>query len=157
MGKGAKPKPTELLKKRGTYRDDRHEDRAEVEKELLPAPAEYLSEREKEIWGKWYPVLQANQMLKETDEVAFGLLCKKFVRCEMFAKKFKSPEDFITDHTSDVGATVKRKDPAYDIMASEERDMMKILTEFGMTPASRSKVKVALKGGDDPLSKLLEM
>lgn len=154
MGKGAKPKPTELLKKRGTYRDDRHEDRAEVSSELPATPAEYLSPREKEIWEKWHPVLQKNQILKETDEVAFGILCKKFARCEMFANEFKGIDDYIVDHKSDVGATVKRKNPAYDIMAAEERDIMKMLTEFGMTPASRSKVKVALQGGDDPLSKL---
>lgn len=155
MSKGAKPKPTELLKKRGTYRDDRHEDRTEVMNELPATPADYLSPREKEIWTKWYPVLQKNHILKETDEVAFGLLCKKFVRCEMFAQKFKKAEDFTSDHKSDVGSIVKRKDPAYDIMAAEERDLMKILTEFGMTPSSRSKVKVALVGGDDPFSRLL--
>ena len=72
----------------------------------------------------------------------------------MFANEFKGIDDYIVDHKSDVGATVKRKNPAYDIMAAEERDIMKMLTEFGMTPASRSKVKVALQGGDDPLSKL---
>ncbi len=157
MTKGTKPIPTETLKKKGTYRADRHESRAEVEKALSTTPSEYLSEREKQIWAKWYPILQQNQMLKETDEVAFGLLCKKFVRCEMFAKNYTSPTDYVTDHTSDVGATVKRKDPGYDIMASEERDLMKILTEFGMTPASRSKVKVAMKEDEDPFEKLRQM
>ena len=157
MAKGAKPKPTETLKKKGTYRADRHEDRAEVEKELTTTPPPYLSEREKQIWALWYPILQGNNMLKETDEVAFGLLCKKFVRCEMFSRQFTAMEDFITDHISDVGAKVKRKDPGYDIMAAEERDLLKILTEFGMTPASRSKVKVALRGEEDPYKKLLEM
>lgn len=150
MSKGRKPKTDEQLKDQGTYRKDRHGTRAFIEKPLTDQPAEWLTPEEKAIWTKWYGLLQKNDILKETDEVAFGLMCKKLHRSQMFSKRLREPEDYIYVHESDVGASVKKKDPMYEIMVSEERDLMRILTEFGLTPASRGKIKTAVEQGEDP-------
>ncbi len=150
MAKGRKPKDTGVLQDQGTYRADRHGDRIFVEKPLTEQPAEWLEPEEKLIWTKWYGLLQKNDILKETDEVAFGLMCKKLYRSQIFSQRFKKPEDYIYYHESDAGATVRKKDPMYEIMVSEERDLMRILTEFGLTPASRGKIKTAVEQGEDP-------
>ena len=157
MAAGRKPKDVNILKDQGTYRADRHGDRLFIEEALTEQPSEWLTPDEKELWAKWYPLLQKNDILKETDEVAFGLMCKKLSRVQMFAQLFRFTPDYIIEHISDAGATVKKKDPMYEIMVAEERDLMKILTEFGLTPASRGKIKTAVKKGVDPFDEMLNM
>lgn len=153
-GKGRPSKETALLKKQGTYRNDRHGERIAIQKELSEEPADWLNEEEKEVWNKWYPVLQKNGMLKETDDVAFGLLCKTFYRVKSLSDSFRSVDDFVYDHTSDAGATVPRVEPKYTILVEAERNLLKLLTEFGLTPVARNKVKSILKDEKSPLDKL---
>lgn len=157
MGAGRKPKATEVLKKQGTYRADRHKSRVKVEKKLVDKPSEWLTAEEKAVWTKWYEYLQTSNILKETDEVAFGLLCKTFNRVDILSRDFKTADDYIISHISDVGAPTVKKDPKYEIMDAEEKKLLKLLTEFGMTPASRSKVKQAIQDDEDPFKKLLDM
>lgn len=150
MPRGRKAKPTEQLKDQGTYRKDRHEDRLEISIPLQTDPAEWLTDEEKAIWTKWYGVLQQYDVLKETDEVAFGLLCKVFRRTQVLSEEFRNGENLIIDHVSDVGAKVQKENPKFKILVASEATLLKLLTEFGMTPASRSKVKSAVKEGEDP-------
>lgn len=154
MSKGAKPKSTELLQKHGTLRKDRHGDRIDVEIPLKKEASDWLSEDEKEVWIKWHEFLQKNDILKETDEVAFGLLCKVFVRVQTLSEEMTGPDDYVSTHISDVGASVTRKNPKYEIMADSEKTLLRILTEFGMTPSSRAKVKTAIQEKKNPLQEL---
>ncbi|MCF2443642.1 phage terminase small subunit P27 family [Dyadobacter sp. CY345] len=157
MGQGRNPKATELLKKQGTFREDRHGDRVHIENALTISPSNFLTAKEKKIWEKWYQVLQENNILKETDEVAFGLLCKTFNRVEILSKEFKKTDDYIYSYTSDVGAKVVKTHPKYAVLVESEKNLLKLLTEFGMTPASRNKVKMALDKGVDPFAELENM
>lgn len=151
---GRKPKPTGLLKAQGTYRKDRHGARVPIEEPLTKSPVDWLTEEEKEVWTKWYEYLQKNDILKETDEVAFGLLCKTFVRLKKLNEEMPNTEDFIMEHMSDVGTVTTKKHPKYDIMADSEKSLLRLLTEFGMTPASRAKVKAAIGEKKNPLHEL---
>lgn len=150
MAKGRKPKTTEQLQDQGTYRKDRHENRIVVSEPLTESAVEWLTDEEKELWAKWYGVLQKNDILKETDEVAFGLLCKTFRRIQVLQREIKTPEDYVITHIADVGAPVTRKNPKYEILVDNEKNLLRLLTEFGMTPASRSKVKTAIQENEDP-------
>ncbi|MCF0060130.1 phage terminase small subunit P27 family [Dyadobacter chenwenxiniae] len=154
MPAGRKPKSTELLQAQGTYRKDRHKDRVKIVDELKKSPVDWLTDEEKEVWSKWYDYLQKNDVLKETDEVAFGLLCKTFVRVQKFGAELITTDDYISEHKSDVGAMVTKKDPKYEIMADSEKSLLRLLTEFGMTPASRAKVKAAVQAKKNPLQEL---
>ena len=150
MAKGRKPKTTEDLEIQGTYRKDRHASRVAVAEVLTESPVEWLTEEEKALWTKWYGVLQKNDILKETDEVAFGLLCKTFRRIQILQREIVDASDYVVSHKSDVGAEVTRRNPKYEILESNEKNLLRLLTEFGMTPASRSKVKTAVETGEDP-------
>lgn len=154
---GRPSKPTELLKKQETFRSDRHEDRVFVANKLANTPSKWLTAKEKKVWEKWYETLQNNEILKETDEVAFGLLCKVFHRVESLAKEFKNPEDYTMEYISDVGSKVTKVNPRYTILVEAEKNLLKLLTEFGMTPVSRNKIKSALREEEDPFQKLLNM
>ncbi|MCE7038982.1 phage terminase small subunit P27 family [Dyadobacter sp. CY312] len=154
MGAGRKPKNTDVLKAQGTFRKDRHGKRIAIDESLSKSPVDWLSDEEKEVWAKWYEYLQKNEILKETDEVAFGLLCKTFVRVKKLTDEMPDIKKYLIMHTSDVGAKVSKKNPLYDILADSEKTLLKLLTEFGMTPASRAKVKTAIGERKNPLQEL---
>lgn len=149
MARGRKPKSTQELEDQGTYRKDRHASRIDVVQSLPEDPANWLTAGQKKVWGKWYEVLQRNDILKETDEVAFGEICVKYDRILQLRKEVQK-EGFTIFHSADNGAEVVKKNPKYEILAAEEKDLLRLLTEFGMTPASRSKVKTALDEGENP-------
>lgn len=155
--RGRPSKSTALLKKQGTYRNDRHGDRIMPKAELSKKPVDWLTKEEKKVWNKWYPILQKNGMLKETDDVAFGLLCKTFQRVKELSESFSSTDDFITEHISDVGAVVKKIDPKFTVLERAEQSLLKLLTEFGLTPVARNKVKAAVKENEDPFDKLMNL
>lgn len=154
MGAGRKPKATDTLRAQGTFRKDRHQDRIEPNKLLSQSPVDWLTDEEKEVWSKWYDYLQRNDILKETDEVAFGLLCKMFVRVQMVAEELPGPLEYVIDHISDTGSSVKKRNPLYDVLSDSENKLLRLLTEFGMTPVSRAKVKSAVKEKKNPIGAL---
>jgi len=157
MAKGRPPKPTDVLKLQSTFRNDRHADRVAVNGTLSAEPVKWLTAKEKKVWEKWHHVLQRNGILKETDEVALGMLCKIFVRVQDLSKEFKTPKDMITTHMSDVGALVDKVHPLYPLLVEAEKNLLRLLTEFGMTPVSRSKVKAAIEEEEDPFDKIKNM
>jgi P27 family predicted phage terminase small subunit len=154
MSSGRKPKTTDLLRAQGNFRKDRHGDRIDPNRSLSESPVDWLTDEEKIVWEKWYEYLQRNDILKETDEVAFGLLCKVFVRVQKLGDELPDIEKFIITHTSDAGAKVKKRNPLFDILSDSENKLLKLLTEFGMTPVSRAKVKAAVKEKKNPISEL---
>lgn len=154
MGKGRKPKATDTLRAQGTYRKDRHHDRVDPNNPLPKSPVDWLTVEEKEVWAKWYEYLQRNDILKETDEVAFGLLCKIFTRVQKLAEALPGTEHFVIDHESDAGSVVKKRNPMYDVLSDSENKLLRLLTEFGMTPVSRAKVKSAIKEKKNPIGAL---
>lgn len=151
---GRKPKATDTLRAQGTYRKDRHKDRIDPNKALSPSPVDWLTDEEKEVWAQWHEYLQRNDILKETDEVAFGMLCKIFVRVQKLSKTLPGPTKFVINHKSDSGASVKKRNPLYDILSDSENKLLKLLTEFGMTPVSRARVKSAIKEKKNPIGAL---
>jgi len=154
MGAGRKPKATDTLKAQGTFRKDRHQDRVEPNFSLPESPVDWLTAEEKAVWSKWYGYLQRNDILKETDEVAFGMLCKVFVRVQKLTGVLPGPDDFVIDHESDAGSVVKKRNPMYDVLSDSENKLLRLLTEFGMTPVSRAKVKSAIKEKKNPIGAL---
>ena len=156
-GRGRPSKETALLKKQGTYRNDRHADRIVPKEELSKKPVDWLTKEEKKVWNKWYPVLQKNGMLKETDDVAFGLLCKTFQRVKELSESFSTTDDFVMEYVSDVGSLVKKVDPRYTILEKAEQNLLRLLTEFGLTPVARNKVKSAVRENEDPFDKLMKL
>lgn len=155
--KGRPPKPVEQLKREGGLRNDRHSDRVKIDKPLDSSPPAWLSAEAKKHWGDWYRVLNKNGILKETDAIAFGMLCAEYDRYITLAKDFRKSDDYVITHISDVGAMVQKIDPKYTIMLNAQRDLFKMLGDFGMTPTSRNKIKMAIEEEEDPFEKISKM
>jgi P27 family predicted phage terminase small subunit len=152
MAKG-KIKTIDTHKLDGTFRDDRHGAVVNVENDLVDKPSSFLTKKEKTLWKKWHPVLSRNQRLKETDEVAFGLLCR--ITNRAFNLNAELKDEFIIEHISDVGAVVKKENPLYRVLDREENKLINLLGKFGMTPESSSKIKTDINEGKDPFAELL--
>jgi P27 family predicted phage terminase small subunit len=145
-------KPTALKVIQGTQRKDRAnpaEPKPEVLADDSPAP-EWLSPRGKEAWGDLLPLLRSMKVATTVDPAAFAMLC------DALAEYIDAREVVIRE-----GATywtrgkveMLRSRPEVTIASEAWRRAKMMLTEFGLTPASRSKVSATVEGAQDPLEK----
>lgn len=105
------------------------------------------------------PILLRLQVATDADPMAVGLLC------DALAEYVEARDQYLADgltydskrveKDNDDGSTtvsiMKRAHPAVGIAADAWRRAKVMLTEFGLTAASRAKVSVADPGPADPL------
>jgi P27 family predicted phage terminase small subunit len=147
---GRKPKPTALKLLQGNpgkrpLRDD--EPRPEV---CLPDPPEHLSAVAKEHWGVIGAQLAEAGILTSIDRDALALYCEAYARwvhaneqLRLFGVLVKAPSGY------------PMQSPFLAIANKAFEQMRSMLTEFGMTPSSRTRVRVASPGAEDPMDEFL--
>ena len=85
------------------------------------------------------------------DPVAVGLLCDALA--EYVAARAEYERDGLTyESTTEKGGTMLRAHPAVGVASDAWRRAKLMLTEFGLTPASRAKVSTKEPGPVDPLA-----
>ena len=147
-------KPTKLKVIQGNpggrpLNDD--EPQPEVPKKI-PAPPAGLSKEAAKHWKNTVQHLVNAQVYTLMDEMALRMYCEAYAEWVTSQKEIERNGSvvFSPNGYPAVSPYVTINNKAWD-------KMYKILTEFGMTPASRSKVKVAKKAddnGDDGFSNL---
>ncbi len=136
-------KPTALLKLQGTYRPDRHsrnQPEPATRGTALPRWAELTGYGAK-CYKRLAPILASMRVMTEADTEALVMMCERYHQYKTLSKAIEGhdPEDALR--------VLPSRDKAYV-------DFMKGLTEFGMTPASRSKVSMTAKADEDPFEAL---
>jgi P27 family predicted phage terminase small subunit len=151
MGKrGPKPKATALKILHGD-RADRVNRSAPAAPRSIPARPGHFDEFAREAWDRLIPQLDGLGLLTAVDAPALELYCAAYSR---WRRALTEIEAFgVTSYTTE-GASVKAN-PACNIAAQAERLMAALLTEFGLTPSSRSRVKSAGSESDDALAAFL--
>lgn len=146
-----RPTPTKLKVVRGTTRKDRaNPAEPQPTGTVSTEPPDWLSEEARPWWERVRPLLVRMNVLTSADPVALGLLCDALA--EYVAAREQVERDGRTYESISVRAgTMIRAHPAVGIQADAWRRAKLMLTEFGLTPASRSKVTVADAGPADPL------
>lgn len=144
MSKGRKPIPSHLKMVRGTDRADRGSKNEPKPERARPSAPEHMSDLGREVWG--YVVGLADRMgiLTEADAVALELLCE--ARADWI-----SARNAIRDHGGETYTTeagLIKAHPAVAMRNDAARRLQSMLSEFGMSPSSRS--KVSAKEEDDP-------
>jgi P27 family predicted phage terminase small subunit len=132
--KGRKPVPTHLKLLRGNPGK-----RPLPENQPTPEPGaampDYLSPGAASHWPAVASELDAAGVLTRLDQTALALYCETFVRWR-----------HATDHVAQHGPVIvspsglERLSPYLVIADRASEQMLKLLTEFGMTPSSRSRV-----------------
>lgn len=143
---GRIPKPTAVKKMEG-----RKYGLNENEPQPLPmtleslSPPEFLSDEAKEIWASAAKRLIDLGVLTEMDAPAFSIMCMTYGEMMIAYKSLQEGERISDEHGG------KHRSPMAVSWDREFDKLLKMLKEFGMTPASRAKIITNLppegKGG----------
>ena len=150
MGAGRKPLPTKVKELRGgrsTYHRAMSTDEPQPPKPpKLPPPPRHLDGIAKWEWKKVGQVLFAGGLLTKVDLTAFGSYC-------VYYSQWRQAKDHLEKH----GMLIKTQaglpmvSPYWGIMNRANVEMRKWLVEFGMTPSSRSRLKIEKPKAKNPL------
>lgn len=153
VAKGRKALPTHLKIVKGTDRKDRENKDEPMPNRKIPDPPGHLNDIAKEEHKRMSGVLYNLGLLTEIDGTALAAYCEAYsVWVEACTVRNELGADWMTETTMN-GNTIQR--PIVGIINQARKAMKDFLVEFGMTPASRSKVS-AKKSEDkkNPFSKL---
>src|SRR5262245_10470136 len=136
--KGRKPKPTIIRILEGNPGKRALNDHEPVPPPGMPDCPEYLDDEAKAEWFRTAKVLHDMQLLSMADRTALAAYCvaySRWIHAEQQVKKYgsivKSPEKGFP-----------MKSPYLCIADQAIETMRKFMVEFGLTPSSRSRIRV---------------
>lgn len=150
---GRKPKPTALKKLQGNPGKRELNAREPQAPRGVPACPEFLTERGRRGWASLAPTLDEMGVLTMADATALSLLCDAWAEY-LDAREVVNGEGMTYATRTEGkdgadGSVMYRKRPEVEIAQDAWRRVMKALAEFGLTPSSRSRIK--LPGLPDPV------
>ena len=155
MPAGRPRKPTALKKLGGTLQPSRTNPLEPVPDVALGYPPEWLTPTAKEYWQEIGGILLQMKLVSYADTAAMTLLCDvlaQWVSVRVTIAKRGRVYELLSD-----GGKVYRARPEVAMEADLWRRASRMLVEFGLTPASRSKVSaLGATEEKDPLSALLD-
>ena len=153
--RGRKPKPTALKMLEGNPgKHPLNEHEPVPPKSTIKCPSWLEAEAKKE-WKRLAPSLEAMGILTSVDISAFAGYCQAYAR-------WKEAEEFISQHGSifHTPSGYVQQVPQVSIAQQNLKIMQSFCSEFGLTPAMRSRI---IAGGgmddgaaDDPMENLLK-
>ncbi len=152
--RGRKPKPTALKVLEGnpgTRPLNKNEPQPEKKAPRCPS---WLEPEAKKEWKRMAKTLEAMGVLTQVDRTAFEGYCQAYAR-------WKEAEEFLSKH----GTIFKtpsgyiQQVPQVSIAQTYLKVMKDFCSEFGLTPAARTRIQVSAEGADsdDPMEKLLKI
>lgn len=150
---GRPPKPT-ALKALGGNPGKRKPNKSEPKpKAKRPSCPKHLTGEAKKEWNRMSKQLYELGLLTEVDRAALAAYCQAWGRWVEAEEEMRKP-DFRMITTTDSNYPVVS--PWLNIATNAMKQMKGFLTEFGMTPASRSRVQAPTKEEDDPFEEFLK-
>lgn len=134
---GRPRKPTAQKKIEGTHRPDRaprNEPKPEVKAPSCPTWLDVEAKRE---WRRVVPYLVRLGLVSIVDRAALAAYCQNFARWYRAEKLIK---ELGLTMSTDKGYVMQR--PEVGIANSAMKQMLKFMTEFGMTPSARSSIEI---------------
>lgn len=154
--RGRKPLPTALKVlegDRGKGRRPLNENEPRPPKGVIKCPSWLVPEAKKE-WKRLAPSLEAMGLLTIWDIDSFSAYCQAYAR-------WREAEEFITQHGSifKTPSGYVQQVPQVSIAQQNLKIMQSLAGEFGLSPATRSRIIAAGgmsdKSSDDPMEQLL--
>jgi P27 family predicted phage terminase small subunit len=153
--RGRKPLPTSIHELHGSFQKDpqRRRDKEPEPIEGVPECPEYLTGHAREEWGRIVSILAGMRLANRSDVAALELYCRAYGdwrdACEKVAKL---GQVLFTKKNSE---PIVRRNP-FDIVREKNAALcLKLLTEFGLTPSSRTRCQVQGGDGPDPFAEFL--
>jgi P27 family predicted phage terminase small subunit len=139
MGKrGPAPKPSALKLVQGTYRPDRAAANEPQPERVTPSCPTWLDAEAKREWRRIVPELETLGLLTRIDRAALAAYCQSY--SEWWAMERAIREKGRTQTNAMSGVVSAR--PEVGMRDRALTQMKAFLTEFGLTPSSRSRVSV---------------
>jgi len=118
---------------------------------ITPPCPSWLDREAKKVWNRLMPELERLHLMTIVDGEAFAAACQSWaiwVKCQRYLKKvgltFETPNGYIQQR------------PEVAIGQKALADFRAFCTEFGLTPASRSRISIKVaEGEEDPMEALL--
>ena len=145
---GRKPKPTALKILEGNPGGRKLNENEPKPRPLVPDCPRWLSGKARKVWEKLAPMLGNMGVLTEADEIALAVTCSLYAR-------YKDLERIIDKkgYTGKSSKSGKRAMPELAMSRDCLRLLKSFLSEFGLTPSSRSRINLTPPENDDPLEK----
>ncbi len=148
MGRRAKPAQVKVIE--GNFRKDRHGHGPKVDIKAPVCPT-WLPSKAKKYWSEIVPQLEQAGLIGIVDSAAFAAHCDSFGKFEEVTRKLKKLEDMIDETPQQYQV----QSVLFQIRNKLWDQVLKSASEFGLSPAARSKVKdtgqqqLPLGGWDD--------
>ena len=151
--RGPQPKPTMLKVLEGNPGKQKLNDREPVFEtpKKTPSPPTWLLKEAKKEWKKLAPALIAMGVLTEMDLDAFAALCQNYAYYVEIDKKItemgKKTEGVYVLQQAESGYLSPH--PYLSLRTKYYETWRKSLSDFGLTPATRSRIVMSKAGGGD--------
>lgn len=145
--RGKPPQPTALVKQKGYYRKDRHEDSIADSGALqfvyknIPTPPEHFDDLAVEVWNS--TLAQASQLygyISFIDLAMFSEYCECYSELQDLNNKCRGNSLIYEDDNG-----VKRTNPLYKERDDKRKMLIQLSREFGFTPSARSRLALVQK------------
>lgn len=138
MAKGRKGVPAKIHQLHGTYRDDRHGGELKVDC-VMPDPPDWLNDIAKKEWLRIAPVLKKYKVLSDMDITVLEMYCVVYARWISAEKKMQSIRD---GEISETPNGYQQQSAWLQIANTSIKQMQSLCAEFGMSPATRARMKL---------------
>lgn len=150
MTRGRKPKPTEKKKLEGNPGKRKLNDKEPKPPVVIPDPPKHFEGEALAEWKRITGELQTLRLVSNIDRAALVSYCQAWAD---YVKACDTIEDEGEVITSEKGGLYQN--PWVSIKNSAMDRMVRISAEFGMTPSSRTRLKVETPTEEDEMKKML--
>ncbi len=154
--RGRKPTPTKLLESRGTFkinpnRKRPNEPEAPTSKPEMP---QYLGAVARTAWEQLYRVLDDMCLLSSADHVSMELYAQAYQDYRQACDNVEKYGQVFISVKGD--RTYAARNPFDTVQERKALLLVRLLTEFGLTPSSRARVHAMPKQKNDPFTEFLK-
>lgn len=150
MTRGRKPKPTEQKKLAGNPGKRKLNDKEPKPDVVIPLPPEHLEGIALDEWYRITPELLKLRMITALDRAPLVALCQAWGDYIKACEKLEEEGEVLM---SDKGNAYQN--PWTGIKTSAMDRILRLSSEFGMTPSARSRLKVEMPTEDEDMKKIL--
>ncbi len=149
---GPPPKPLELKQRDGDIHKERWNLNAPQPEKGIPTCPKHLTGAAKTEWKRIVPELDKIGLLTQIDRSALAAYCEAYREWKEACELMEGKSLLIRTEAGNI-----IQNPLVGIKHKAAEHMHKFLTEFGMTPASRTRISVNPKGKEvDPMEQLFD-
>jgi P27 family predicted phage terminase small subunit len=154
---GKNRKPTALKKLQGNAGKRKLNAREPKPKLGVPEMPMHLSKLAKVAWRRLIPILSAMKVLTVADGDALGGYCSAITQWILSDAAIAKYGILTAELDESTGTSILRTNPAVRVRSDALRHMRSFESEFGLTPASRSKLSIHVNDDDDTPDALDEL